>query len=127
MNQAQLHLSVRRFHTTVTLERASEKNTSTWIPAWILLKTPECGNVFSNCAAEKRIILAVFEHHGPLILINWGDDKISRKMEFLGVSISYNFDFLLIVAGNFLAVCHVLCNGAALFVLRGRSGLLGKI
>ena len=41
--------------------------------------------------------------------------------------ISYNFDFLLIVAGNLLAVCHMLCNGAALFVLRGRSGLLGKI
>ena len=39
---------------------------------WTPLKTPECGTIFRNCAAEKRIILEVFEHHRPLILINWG-------------------------------------------------------
>ena len=38
---------------------------------WIPLKTLECGNIFRNCAAEKRMLLEVFEHHRPLILINW--------------------------------------------------------
>jgi hypothetical protein len=30
-------------------------------------KTPECGDIFRNHAAEKRKILEVFEHQRPVV------------------------------------------------------------